>query len=194
MRSWSLSKALLAIALVVGMGVSGAYASGMLTNGLPQAGVTPYTYTVPLTGNELLPADTQLPNGQMPQSESVSVGQLQQPSTVSASNATSFTATASQVSGGANLALLLTGAPTTGQTVTLPSAASIWANVSNASAGQKYLLKVVNVGGTSSGAWTVAAGTGDTITGNTSVPVAGSREYLVTLTSATAVGFQDLGQ
>lgn len=52
-----------------------ALASGNYTNGLPQAGQQ-YPGTLPLTGSELAPFDTQLPSGQQPQSESISTGQL----------------------------------------------------------------------------------------------------------------------
>lgn len=55
-----------------------ASAAGMLTNGLPPAGGTQYPGTLPLTGNELLPADTALPSGANPASEAISVSQLAQ--------------------------------------------------------------------------------------------------------------------
>ena len=53
-----------------------ALSAGNLTNGLPLAGAAPYQSTIPLTGNELAPFDTQLPGGRQPQSEAVSVSQL----------------------------------------------------------------------------------------------------------------------
>src|ERR1700733_8929414 len=56
--------------------IGGANAAGLLTNGLPPAGGTQYPTTIPLTGNELLPADTQLTNGQNPASEAISTQQL----------------------------------------------------------------------------------------------------------------------
>lgn len=65
---------------VVGMLVSlpiVGHSAGLLTNGLPPAGGTQYPSTLPLTGNELLPADTALPNGLNPASEAVSTQQLQ---------------------------------------------------------------------------------------------------------------------
>lgn len=52
-------------------------AAGMLTNGLPPAGGSQYPTTLPLTGNETLPADTNLPNGLNPASEAVTVNQIQ---------------------------------------------------------------------------------------------------------------------
>ena len=66
------------LALVAGLLATistGALASGNYTNGLPQAGQQ-YPSTLPLTGVELAPFDTQLSAGQQPQSESISTGQL----------------------------------------------------------------------------------------------------------------------
>lgn len=57
--------------------VSAAGAAGFLTNGMPQAGNSPYGFTIPFTGNEMIPLDTLLPAGQSPQSESASLLQLQ---------------------------------------------------------------------------------------------------------------------
>lgn len=54
-----------------------ASAGGFFTNGLPPAGGTQYPTTIPLTGNETIPADTNLPSGLAPQSESLTVTQLQ---------------------------------------------------------------------------------------------------------------------
>ena len=74
-----LKKALLgasAAALLLGALTPPAAAGGFFTNGVPPAGGTQYPTTVPLTGNETIPADTNLPNGQNPQSESITVGQL----------------------------------------------------------------------------------------------------------------------
>lgn len=53
-----------------------AWAAGFYTNGLPPAGGTQYPSTLPLTGAETIPADTNLASGQNPQSESISVSQL----------------------------------------------------------------------------------------------------------------------
>jgi len=67
--------ALLTASAVVGLSAA-ALAAGFFTNGLPQAGQSPYTFTIPLTGAELIPADTQLPGGMSPQSEAISTLQL----------------------------------------------------------------------------------------------------------------------
>lgn len=61
-----------AVALA-GVGLGGA---GLLTNGLPVAGGTQYPSTIPLTGNETAPFDTNLTNGQNPASEAISTLQM----------------------------------------------------------------------------------------------------------------------
>ena len=69
----------LMIGVACGALVSGgeAGAAGLYTNGVPPAGGTQYPTTIPLTGNELFPADTQLPSGVNPASESISSLQLE---------------------------------------------------------------------------------------------------------------------
>ena len=71
-----IKKLLGATAIVLTLAASSAWAAGFLTNGLPTAGGSQYPSTLPLTGNELVPADTQLTNGQNPASEAISVSQL----------------------------------------------------------------------------------------------------------------------
>jgi hypothetical protein len=61
---------------VLGLAGSPAWAGGFLTNDLPPAGAIPGTF--PFTGNETIPLDTNLPMGQVPQSESASLTQLAQ--------------------------------------------------------------------------------------------------------------------
>lgn len=73
MRKYGLIGAFAAVAM---LGAGAVNAAGLFTNGVPQAGGVQYQTTLPLTGNELLPADTQLPGGLNPQSESISTGQL----------------------------------------------------------------------------------------------------------------------
>jgi hypothetical protein len=73
---YDLRKALIGGALGFGLLVQPALAAGFFTNGVPPAGGTQYPYTLPLTGNELIPADTQLSGGAPPQSEAISTGQL----------------------------------------------------------------------------------------------------------------------
>lgn len=178
------------VGLVAGGGV--ALASGMFGN-WPGAGVTPYTNTLPLTGNETVPMDTNLPNGQNPASIIATLAEIWQGKVSSASNTSSFTPATAAVAGGGNMTLRLTGAISGATTVTLPDATTIVAGIPNVVNGYTYLLRFVNVGGTGSGVWTIAAGTGDTITGNATVAVGGSRRFLVTITSGTAVAFADQG-
>ena len=67
------------VALAVGvasMTVQPVLASGFFTNGVPTAGGSQYPTTFPLTGNEQIPADTELSNGQNPQSEAITTSQL----------------------------------------------------------------------------------------------------------------------
>lgn len=71
-------KGLMALALLAAVGYGGrlAYAAGFFTNGVPPAGGSQYPTTMPLTGNETIPADTNLPSGQNPASEAITVKQL----------------------------------------------------------------------------------------------------------------------
>lgn len=69
-------QAFLVGALLSVLATGTALAAGLFTNGVPQAGGSQYPSTLPLTGNELVPADTQLTNGQNPASEAISTAQL----------------------------------------------------------------------------------------------------------------------
>lgn len=51
-------------------------AAGLYTNGVPPAGGTQYPTTIPLTGVETIPADTNLTGGLNPASEAITVTQL----------------------------------------------------------------------------------------------------------------------
>ena len=62
-----------AVALAGGLA---AHAAGFLTNGLPVAGGSQFPSTLPLTGNETIPLDTNLPSGQSPQSEAATTNQI----------------------------------------------------------------------------------------------------------------------
>lgn len=66
---------LLAGALCV-LAAAGAHAAGFFTNGLPVAGGTQYPSTLPLTGAETLPADTNLTQGLNPASEAITTAQM----------------------------------------------------------------------------------------------------------------------
>lgn len=65
----------LAGALCLGFALA-AQAAGFFTNGVPVAGGTQYPSTIPLTGNETIPADTNLASGLNPASEAITVAQL----------------------------------------------------------------------------------------------------------------------
>ena len=64
------------VAALVSQVVSPALSAGFFTNGVPAAGGTQYPSTFPLTGNETVPADTNLTNGQNPASEAITTQQL----------------------------------------------------------------------------------------------------------------------
>lgn len=66
------------LATAMGLSASAALAAGYFTNGVPPAGGTQYPSTVPLTGAETLPADTNLPSGANPASEAISTNLLSQ--------------------------------------------------------------------------------------------------------------------
>jgi hypothetical protein len=95
--------------------------------------------------------------------------------------------TAPNISGGfVEVDLGLTGAITTAINVQLPTVAALVALLQNGAVGQAWKLRVINVGGTSSGVFTITTNTGWTIGGTATVAVGGWREFLVTLTSLTA--------
>ena len=79
------------------------------------------------------------------------------------------TLTAAQVTG----RLLVANPSTSAATYTLPTATLIDALVSNASTDQAFDLNIVNLG-TSSGAITIAAGTGITLVGSATIAVTSS--------------------
>lgn len=79
------------------------------------------------------------------------------------------TLTAAQVTGG----MLVANPSTSAATYTLPTAALIDAVVANAKVGSTFDLVIVNLG-TSSGALTISAGTGLTLSGSATVAVTSS--------------------
>lgn len=102
------------------------------------------------------------------------------------------TATGAQVAGAEHCVLNLTGTLAAGHNLTTPTAAQIVAAIPNAVVGQTYRLRIIN---SSSGAfsWTVVAGTGVTLTGTATVAQNTWREWIVTLTTLTAVAMQAVG-
>jgi hypothetical protein len=73
---------------------------------------------------------------------------------------------------------------TAAQTVTLPTAALICAAIPNCQVGSAFELILQNAN-TSSGAVTLAAGTGNTLVGTTAVPITKTQIYRGIVTNAT---------
>lgn len=98
-----------------------------------------------------------------------------------------------KVAGADDVVLDMTGALGSGQNITMPTAAQIVAAIPNAFVGQTYKLRIRNA---SSGAfaWTVVTNTGLTLTGTMTIAQNTYREFIVTLTSLSAVVLQSLGQ
>lgn len=109
-----------------------------------------------------------------------------------ATNTTAFTATGAQVAGAGEVVLNLTGALAAGANITLPTAANIIAGIPNAQTGNRYILRIIN---SSSGAfaWTVVTNTGLTLTGTMTIAQNTWREFVVTITSGSAVSVQAIG-
>lgn len=181
-----------------GSGPSGTRTQPVIGDGTCGWGyISPIYATIPLTGNEQIPADTRLSQGVAPQSELVSPGQLALYSatasfqTVTLTNTTGFTATAAQISPtncqGEKI-LLLTGTLGAGAAITMPSLANIQAACP---AGTTWLMRVVNQ---SSGAfaWTVTGVTSVTVSGTAVVAQSTSQVYLVTV-GASAVTIANIG-
>lgn len=178
-----------------------AFAAGMLTNGLPVAGGTQYPSTIPLTGLETIPADTNLTGGLNPASEAITTKQLSQYALqvfpvgqyAAATNTAAFTATTAQMVGAQTTVLDLTGTLTAGAAITTPTAAAIIAALPGGGyVGETYALKLIN---NSSGAfsWTLTAGSGVTVSGTATVAQNTSRTWLVTEATATTVTMQNIG-
>lgn len=64
------------VALCVLLAAPAAWAAGFFTNGVPVAGSSSFPTTLPLTGNETIPADTNLAGGASPQSEAITLNQI----------------------------------------------------------------------------------------------------------------------
>ena len=91
------------------------------------------------------------------------------------------TLTAAQITGG----LLVANPSASAATYTLPTVALTEAVVTNAKVDSTFELNIVNLG-TSSGALTIAAGTGWTIVGSATVAITSSARYLARKTGAGA--------
>ena len=193
----------LAWALAFAGAVTPANAAGFFTNGVPVAGGVQYPSTIPLTGVEQVPADTQLAAGLNPQSEAVTTLQLVQAQDylgtpqdqfATATNTTGFTATTAQVVGAKLTVLSLTGTLGAGAALTTPTATAILAALPNAAIGRTYTLRFIN-NSSANFAWTITAGTGVTVTGTATVAQNTFREYAVTVTAVgtPAVTLQNIG-
>ena len=91
------------------------------------------------------------------------------------------TLTAAQITGG----LLVANPSASAATYTLPTVTATEAIVTNAKVDSTFELNIVNLG-TSSGALTIAAGTGWTIVGSATVAITSSARYLARKTGAGA--------
>jgi hypothetical protein len=109
-----------------------------------------------------------------------------------ASNAASFTATAAQLTGGdAFVELDLTGNPAGAANVTLPTVANLVAAMHSVTAGSAFVLRIKNSANT--GTWTVVTNTGWTLNGTVTVATGTWRDFLVKVTSLSAMTLQNLG-
>lgn len=71
-----ITKLIPAVVVALVVAVTAAFAAGVYTSGLPAAGGTQYPSTLPLTGLETFPVDTNLTQGLNPASESVTPGNI----------------------------------------------------------------------------------------------------------------------
>ena len=111
------------------------------------------------------------------------------------SSAAAHVLTAANLTGGfVGVTLAMTGALAAGETGTTDTAANIIAAIPvyQRGVGFSYKLRVINE---SSGAfdWTVAGGTGVTVTGTATVAQNTWREFLVTIATATTITMQSTG-
>lgn len=171
-----------------------AVAGGLYTNGLPQASGS-------LTGNELVPADTQLCCGLNPQTEAISTSQLQQfmnaDAFYSANNATTATtATAASLTGNGGFVVLdMTGSLGAGAALTTPTAAQLIAQLPSLKTGASYVVRIINETAATN-AWTLTAGSNVTVTGTATIAAATYVDWIVTFNQTLAtptVVFQRAG-
>jgi hypothetical protein len=177
------------VAALTAMLFSGAaFASGLYTNGLTGA-------TLPLTGNETIPADTNLTQGLNPETEAITTSQFLFGAAVqytANTAAVATTATAASVAGSNFVVLDMTGNITGDVALTTPTAAQIRAALPGSGfTGQEYILRVINEDATN--AWTLTGGTGVTVSGTAAVAAGTDRDFMVKVTSATAVTMQSIG-
>lgn len=110
-----------------------------------------------------------------------------------ATNTAGFTATGAQVAGAPVLCVLdLTGTLAGAANLQMPTAAALVGAISGAFIGQTYLLRVLN-NSSANFVWTVTTNTGITLNGTMTLNQSTFRDFLVTLTSLTAVSLQNVG-
>ena len=129
MRSKLLLTTLCGALAAVLLSANDAGAAGFFTNGVPPAGGTQYPNTLPLTGNETIPADTNLPAGLNPASEAITTGQLVGTSFSAAGNGWRN----SLIGGDFGTNLFQRGTTTTGVANTLTYVADHWGAIGGAS-------------------------------------------------------------
>lgn len=105
---------------------------------------------------------------------------------------TPATLTGAQMAGADVVVVRMTATLAGAGTLNTDTAANIYAAIPNPIIGGSYILRIIN---TSSGnfAWTLTGGTGVTITGTATIAQNTTRDFVVTITSATAVAIQTIG-
>lgn len=124
-------------------------------------------------------------------SAAVAIPAVQQQYAAVAGN-TPATLTGAQMAGANSVNVEMTAALAGAGTLNSATAAQIVAATPNAIVGQSYKLRIIN---TSSGnfAWTLTTATGITLTGTMSIAQNTYRDFIVTLTSLTAVSIRNVG-
>lgn len=170
---------------------------GLYTPGFPVAGSVPNTF--PLTGNELIPADTQLTQGLGPQTEAISVAQLIGASISNAyyeenDSTTSTETTPLQIVGiGGYTVLQMTGTLSANSTLLTPLATDILAQLPNTPRSSSYILRIENMS-SANFSWTLTGNVGVEIDGNPVIPQNTFVDFIVDLDSfAPIVFFKRIG-
>lgn len=109
-----------------------------------------------------------------------------------ASDTIAFSLTAAQVAGAQDVVVNLTGTLGAGAAVTFPTATNLVAAIPGATVGQSYKLRLVH-SGAGDYAWTATQNTGITLSGTMTIAKGESRDFVVVLTSLTAVAITAAG-
>lgn len=105
---------------------------------------------------------------------------------------TPATLTGAQMAGANQVNVDMTATLGGAGTLNTAAATAIVAAIPSAAVGQTYVLRITNRSGANF-AWTLTAGAGVTVTGTATINQTTFREFLVTLTSLTAVAIQATG-